>query len=200
MDVAMSTTAVSPAARHRSSIWRWLLAIFATGFLAVAVIAYNLVTLNSDATALRNELLGSLSVPSHTRIQGSIGPVLLSTIRAGAGFVDSLPREAILALRSIRKVSVGVYELEHSPNAIDRDHMFAEADRVMESRGWSRTVAVNDRDALVLVYFSNQTPSGSAEQVCVAVCDQHHIVVVSGKVRLEPLVELAAGRKSLARF
>jgi len=196
----MSTAAITPTPRRPRRIWRWVLGIFATGFLATVIVVYNLITLSSDASALRNELLGSLDFPSHLRVQGSVGPVLLSAVRTGASFFKDLPREAILALRSVRKLSVGVYELDHTPGASDRQRMFVAADKVMESRGWSRTVAVNDGDALVLVYFPIRAPSGSAERMCVAVCNERNLVVVSGNVRLEPLVEIATRHKALARF
>jgi hypothetical protein len=77
--------------------------------------------------------------------------------------------------------------------------MFATADDTMRRRGWTRVVGVSDAENLVLVYLPEGERSGSTEQVCVAVCNDEHLIVVEGSVRMDRLVELLARHRSIAR-
>ncbi len=194
----MSTTDLSPRAVRPRRIWRWLLAGAGLCFAATALVVYNFVTLNRDAATLRDQLLSALAVPPHMRIQITVGPVFLATVRAGLSVVDRIPAEARLALRGVRNASVGVYELDGKVNSSERAQMFSMADKVMDRRGWTRVVGVQDHNSVVLVYLPAKEISSSAERVCVAVCDDKHLVIVSGSLRLEPLAELAMSQHRLA--
>ncbi|MEO7599214.1 MAG: hypothetical protein ABIV50_09805 [Opitutus sp.] len=194
----MSTSVDSPVAPRSLHLWRWLLGGFALCCVAITLVVINLVTLSSDASALRKGLSSSLTTGYHTRVQVSVGPVFLSAVRAGLSFSDDIPAEARLALRGIERASVGVYELNHELTAEGGTRMFAAADDLMERRGWTRVVGVKDRATVVLVYVPQNQTSSPTERVCVAVCDTRNLIVVSGNLRFEPLVQLALHQHLLA--
>lgn len=80
-----------------------------------------------------------------------------------------------------------------------RARLIAAADEKMEKRGWTRVVGVNEPGNLVLVYVPQRESSGSTERACVAVCNDEHLVVVSGTLAIEPLVQIAQRHALLAR-
>jgi hypothetical protein len=59
---------------------------------------------------------------------------------------------------------------------------------------------VSQRDTFVLIYVPDEMPSQSTGRVCLAVCDREHLVIVSGDLRMEPLVELGAQQHLLAKL
>jgi hypothetical protein len=197
----MTTADVTPPVVRSRRIWRWLLAGAGLCFAASALAVYNFVTPTREAMTLREELISALPHSAHTRtqVQVTVGPVLLGTVRAVASLIDDVPAEARLALRAVRKASVGVYELAGGLEADGRARMVSAADDVMQRRGWTRVVGVNDKENLVLVYVPERDPSGSSERVCVAVCNDEYLVVVSGTISLAPLVELAVQQGLMAR-
>ena len=193
---------IPPAPSQKHSRWRralrWVLAGFAVCCVATAIGVYNLITLSSEATALRRELVSEMASQPHLRVQVSVGPMLLSAVRTSLGFIHDVPAEARLALRGVEKASVGVYEIDQPLSPPESSRMFDAADKMMDRRGWTRVVGVKDDDTLVLVYFPKNQNSNSTERVCVAVCADKHLVVVSGKLRFEPLVQLALQQRLLA--
>jgi hypothetical protein len=148
---------------------------------------------------LRDELISTLTPSTRTQVQITVGPVLLGTVRTIVGAFDGVPEEARLAMRAIRGASVGVYKLRREIRSDERTNMFSAADDVMQRRGWTRVVAVNDAENLVLVYLPEGERSGSTEQVCVAVCNEEHLIVVEGSLRMDRLVELVAHHRTIAR-
>jgi hypothetical protein len=196
----MNTANVSaPEVRRPRRIWRWLLAGTGICLGAAALAAYNLVTLTRDAGSLRDELISTLTRSTRTQVQVTVGPVLLGVVRAVVSAFDGVPEEARLAMRTVRDASVGVYKIEGRVGSGERTQMFSAADDVMRQRGWTRVVGVSDEENLVLVYSPKGERSGSTEQVCVAVCNEEHLIVVEGSVRMDRLVELAAHHQLLAR-
>ena len=63
----------------------------------IALAVFNFVTLTRDATTLRDELMSTLNEPAHTRIQLTVGPAFLTTLRTGLSVIDRIPAEARLA-------------------------------------------------------------------------------------------------------
>ena len=173
----------APAPRRH--FWRWMLA--ATGvFLALAAGgAYNLLTLSREATALRRGVLDSYAGGSSTRIQLSLDGTALGLLRTGLIFAP-LPDEARLALKSVRKASVGVYELDE---AMSRANLLSRADAVMLARGFSRIIGVVEDDETVLIYVPDDSDADTLD-VCLAVMDGKELVVVSARVDSEPLLKL----------
>ncbi|HVU24381.1 MAG TPA: hypothetical protein VHE13_09680 [Opitutus sp.] len=187
----------SPLPPRRRTVWRWILGGLAACIAAVALGAYHLVTLARDAQALRNEVLASLHVNTSTRIQGSAGPLLIGTVRAGLHFVHHIPDDARDALAAIHSASVGVYRVRGAISGRSRAAMFASADAVMNRRGWIRVVGVNDRDDTVLIYTPATPDWGNTQRVCLAVCDKEEIVVVAATANTKALSRLVARHADL---
>ena len=196
----MNTTEVasrpSPSPRR---VWRWLLAGTALCLGAATLAAYNLVTLPRDAATLRDELTSTLTHSTRTQFQVTVGPLFLTALRTVLSAFDEVPQEARLALGAVRNASVGVYKLRGDVDSVQRAGMFSAADEVMRERGWTAAVRVSDRDNLVLVYLPEGERSGSTERVCVAVCSEGNLVIVSGSVRMDRLVDLAVQQRLIAK-
>ena len=177
-----------------------MLATGAVAAAAVAIAALNLVTLTRDAAVLRDEIVASLETGAKTKVQVSAGPVLLGLVRGGMCFVKDLPDEARFALQAVRKASVGVYTIDPNGRGERADTMFAAAAAAMARRGWERVVAVNDGDTQVMLFAPTRSGWTSAQKVCVAVCEEDKLIVVTGTIRPEPLMEIVEKRGALARF
>ena len=195
----MNTTPGAPPLRARPRrIWQWLLAGTAVGLGAASLAAYNLVTLSRDSTTLRHALISRLPGSARTQVQITVGPILLTVVRMVVSVIPDVPPEAQTALRAVRGASVGVYKLNGERSSHERIEMFSAADDVMRDRGWTRVVGVNDRESLILVYLPSGDRSGSTERVCIAVCNDENLIVVSGSVRVDQLMELVVQQRLIA--
>jgi hypothetical protein len=190
---------LSPPPPRSRTIWRVLLIGTAVCFVGTAWAVYHTVTPTKDNRLLRDELVSQLHAAPSTQIQITAGPLLLSTARTVLGFLDDIPSEARLAMRAVRQASVGVYLLDAEMKKTGRAGFFTSADEVMRRRGWTRIVGVNDEESVVLIYVPDDEPSGSSERVCVAVCSQKTLVIVSGTIQIAPLVDLAVQKGVLAQ-
>ncbi len=197
----MNSAHVSGAgSKRRIRWWQWLLGLSAAGITLLAIAVVNAVTLVRDAVVLRDEIVAALATKAKVKVQVSAGPLLLSAVRSGLSFVKDMPEDARMALRAVRKASVGVYTIDAEGREERALEMFAAAAAVMERRGWARVVAVNEGDTQVLVFAPTKGGWTGAQKVCVAVCDDDKLVVVTGTIRPEPLMEIAARRGVMARF
>ena len=187
-----------PAPAPRRHFRYWVLAATGVFLVLAAGGAYNLLTLNREATALRRGVLDVYAGGSTTRIQLSLDEAALGLLRTGLIFAP-LPAEARLALKSVRKVSVGVYELN---DAMSRANLMSRADAVMLARGYNRIIGVVEDKETVLIYAPDDADADTLD-VCLAVMDGRELVVVSARVASEPLMKLIAqklprGRNLLA--
>lgn len=172
----------------RRRLWRWVLGV-SLGLMAVTAIgAYDLLTLNRAAAVLRREVIGSDGHRFVTRVQLSLNGACLSTIRAGL-HLTNLPAEARLALQSVRKMSVGVYELRDANDHSLRPTLAHRADEAMVSRGYTRIVGVKDKGETVLIYAPADA-TGDELDVCLAVMDGENLVIASVRIATTPLVHL----------
>ena len=169
----------------RRHFWRWMLAATCVFLALAAGGAYNLLTLSREATALRRGVLDGQAGGASTRVQLSLDSSLLGLVRTGLYF-SPLPEEARLALKSVRKASVGVYELN---DALSRSNMVSRADAAMLARGYSRIIGVVEDDETVLIYVPDDADADTLD-VCLAVLDGKELVVVSARVDSEPLLKL----------
>ena len=182
--------------------WRRILltfvAILTVSFGMLAWCIYDVITLSREAAGLRNTFFSLNGAPRSTTIQFSAGPWLLRAARLVAGQMKEVPPEALLALRSVRSASVGVYELRPS-QSIDGAAIKASDER-MRLRGWHRAVGVRDGRNTVLIYTSARERRGEELKVCLAVVDEHELVLVSGVVAgryLLPLISKELARRSM---
>ena len=183
--------------RHRRScggirrIVLWLAALSATTVFLAGLAVASVIRLDGDAARLRHALLGSRPAWSDTRVQLSLGGMALSLAR---GIVALTPaeEEARLALRAVRAVSVGVYEVAGEMGAGEgaMPDIVARADAAMGRRGWSRVVTVQDGNERVLVFVDEESLGGSRPRICIGVIEGGQLVVVTATLAAEPLGEL----------
>jgi hypothetical protein len=171
-----------------------LIPLVALGGLAVGVASY--FHLSSDARALRSELTRARGAEWRQQIGLNIGGVTLGVVRAGLSFVP-IDSEARAALRTVRGVEVGIYELASGSKRPDRAAMLGVADGVMSARGWERVVSVLDGEQLVGVYLPAEMTSARRMKCCVMVLDGRQMVVVSARADLEPLMECLRNQTGL---
>lgn len=196
----MNSINEAPAApRRRVRILRWFLIAGGACVLLGAVVVANAVTLTRDAAALRNDVLDTAGLETKSRIQFTVGPVLLSLVRSGLSFVPEMEPEARLALNAVRKASVGIYSLRETRESAGSVAMFGRAEATMQERGWRRIVAVNNDEANVMVFAREESRGNGPQKLCVAVRSGDRLIVVAGTVNPEPLVKLAAEKGLLAR-
>jgi hypothetical protein len=151
---------------------------------------------NDELHATQDALLASLPGEWQTRVQVTVGPLLLGLARAGIAFADVEP-EARIALGAVRGFKVSVHEF--IGQRADRRKMLAGADKALADRGWERVMGVLEGDELVAVYGPAQESSPRQLPLCVMVFDGHELVLVSARSNVEPLVELALRETRQAR-
>jgi hypothetical protein len=190
----MNPTPQTPAPRRH--VWRWVLlgaGLCLTPFvlLAVAVIGY--VTLDRDASVLRDHVMDGTDAGWSTKVQMSVGRMTLGTIGQGLRLVDHKDMaDARMALRSVKHASVGVYERRSGGNEWSREQLFVEADRAMQKRGWTRMVGVAEKKETVLVYVQEDLDEDEPFEICVAVVNGKEMVVCSTTIDAEALGDLIA--------
>ncbi|HEX2855383.1 MAG TPA: hypothetical protein VHO24_19255 [Opitutaceae bacterium] len=182
-----------PRGRYRW-LWIYLLGAMAVSSLLLAIGVYNLVTLTSEARVLKRTLLASDGFRGSLKVQGTVGPILLGGARTVLRFLPDVPAEVREGLAAMKSASVGVYKLDTLPSAEMRNEVFAAADAAMERSGWVRIVSVSERHQRVVVYAPANDDDSDQVRLCVAVCDQKQLVVVSGRADAEKLGEFAQRR------
>lgn len=177
----------SPTSRQSAGkILVFLLVLLALFALAVA----DCFRMDADGRALRDALKRGSGASFSRVFQGGVGPVLLMATRLGLRFVDDLPPEARRAATSVRAARVSVDQIEGRVRPEQYPEMIQEADRAMAKRGWERLACVRESETLVMVYIDPGARRGSTVQTRVAVLESDHLVVVSAKLRLQPLIDL----------
>src|ERR1700760_1064051 len=98
--------------RPRCRIWPWVFAVLVSPFVILAVVAISVLTLDSDARALRREVMAANAGPWRTKAQVRVGGLVLGSVRTVLSFVHC-PNiaEIRLAAGSVKAASVGMYEL-----------------------------------------------------------------------------------------
>ncbi|HEX5221637.1 MAG TPA: hypothetical protein VFZ59_18880 [Verrucomicrobiae bacterium] len=190
----MNTPPLPPVIRLRANRqWLWLilaiilLPLIPLGGLALGVASY--FHLSSDTRALRNELTRASGAEWQKQIGLNIGDTTLGLARGASLFID-LDSEAQAALRTVRGVEVGIYELDSTSKAPDCAAMLNAADKAMSKRGWERVVGVISGKQMVGVFLPAKITSANRTKCCVAVLDDRKLIVVSAQADLQPLVEL----------
>jgi hypothetical protein len=182
----------APAVRRRR-IWPWVLGICLIPFVLLAIAAASFFTLERDAAALRTHVMAATDAGWGTKVQMSAGRLALGAVRMGLGFVHNQDvADARLALAAVRHASVGVYERTSSTAQWSREQLFADTDKAMQKRGWTRIVGVADKKETVLIYVPQDIDPDKPVEICLAVVSGKKLVVVSTSVDASILAELVA--------
>jgi|WetSurMetagenome_2_1015567.scaffolds.fasta_scaffold383347_1 hypothetical protein len=187
-----------PPATRRSARRFWLWGLLATPFLLLLLLGAGVASfffLDSDARALRNEMIKASGVAWRQQIAVNAGRLTLGAVRTGLSGVRLDPG-AHAALQSVRTAGVGVYQLPAGTRPPDRAAMLAAADTAMTARGWERVVGVMDGRDLVAVYLPEKI-SVQRLKCCVMVFDGKEMVLVSARGNLEPLLQYALAQPGL---
>jgi hypothetical protein len=152
--------------------------------------------LGSETKALRQAMMGATPNQWEKQVAVNVGSLTLGLIRAGTRFLD-LPPEARAALSALRGANVGVYQLQSDRFSGDRLAILAQADRAMKARGWERVVGVVEREELVAIYLPRKGGSTGSIRCCLGVLDDRHLVIVSARGNLDPLIDVLGGRLDL---
>jgi hypothetical protein len=180
--------------KPRRHVWRWVLlaaGLCLAPFLLLGAVAVSYLTLDSDVRTLRKHVMAATDAQWKTKVQMDVGSVTLDAIGLGLRFVKHKDiDEARLALSAVRHASVGVYERASASADWSREKLFAETDRAMERRGWTRLVGVADHKETVLIYVQNDAKDDEPLDLCLAVVDGRELVVVSTSVDPRALGEL----------
>jgi len=186
------TNPPAPVAPRRR-LWPWVLGLCLAPFVILAVAVASYVTLDSDAAALRRQVMAATNADWHTKVQCSVGRITIGAVRGGLLFVRKPEvADARLALAAVKHASVGVYQRGSGRSEWSREQLFVETDRVMKRRGWTRLVGVSERNGAeaVLVYTSDDLDAGDPIDICVAVVNDRELVIASTTVDPETLGEL----------
>lgn len=178
----------------KPSRWRRILLTFAMvaaiATVSLACCIYNVVTLSGEASILKKSVLQASGATVSSKIQISAGPLLLAVARLVVGQVKDVPPEALLALRSLRSASVGVYQLAYEGTSDSTAVEVSES--MMRRRGWHPAIKVQDGKTRVWIYTPDKTWGRGVVSACVAVLEKNQLVVVSGEVEGRSLWPLIA--------
>lgn len=173
--------------------------VAAIGSVSLACCIYNVVTLSRPASRLKQSILQANGATVCSKIQISAGPLLLGVARVVVSQIKDVPPEALLALRSVRSVSVGVYQLAHTETSTAE--LIQGSDTLMQRRGWHRAVQVRDGTSQVFIYVPDKSSRCGVFEACVAVLEKNQLVVVAGEVKgksLWPLIARELPARSVA--
>jgi len=175
---------LAPPLIRRRRIWPWVLGA------VITAPAYSFVGLDSETASLRRQLMQATGAEWDTKVQLSLGRVSFATLRGALSFSTKEEiAEARLALKGIKRASVGVYELRGAAKEWSQAELMHAADAVMQRHGWDRVVGVMDGGETVMIYVPAKTTE--PREVCVAVISKRELVVVSAGLDPEALVQLA---------
>jgi hypothetical protein len=172
----------SPAVRpHR--IWPWVVLVLLSPFAVLGIAAVSVLTLDSDARALRHEVMAASGAHWRTKVQCSVGGLVLGTARTALHFVHHKDvADARAALGAVRNASVGVYDLVGDEPEWSATRLFGRVDEVMSARGWTRLVGVEDHRNRVLIYSADGGDASERVDLCLAVVEDRQLVIVSTSV------------------
>lgn len=179
----------------KASLRKWLLRIFLGSFLlAIAIplyLGFAVLHVSADTRTLRNAVIHGDGAKWKKQVEVNVGSLPLWVARFVLPFTPA-PPEARQALSAVRSVDVSVQELRGANP--DRARILREADEDMRKRGWDRVVGVLDHDTAVAVYATPDSGWGGDVKVSVLVLDHKQMVAVTGRAKLEPVLQLAMSK------
>lgn len=185
----------TPSPKPQRRLARWMLLVIVMLVAPVVIVGVGVASmfrLDADGAALRREVVAATDADWNTKVQVSAGWIPLALVRTGLRVVEHKDMEdARLALSSVRKVSVGVYEKVRRGESWSREQLLSRTDERMRQRGWTRVVGVTEHNEAVLVYASDRFDEGDRIDLCIAVVDGNEMVIVSTRVDAARLMKLA---------
>ncbi|MDI1319485.1 MAG: hypothetical protein PSW75_04730, partial [bacterium] len=171
----------------------------------LAIVLASFLTLQRDASALRQHVMDATDAHWSTKVQVSVGRLTLGAVRQGLRFVHAEGiDDARQALGAIDRASVGVYERTSGGTNWSREELFTQTDQAMQKRGWVRLVGVADHKETVLIYVPQDMGNDDGPvDICLAVVSGNELVVVSTSVnadKLAALIEKHAGKDGKANL
>lgn len=182
-----------PAAPRRRLRWPWVLALLLSPVVLLAVSVVNVLTLDRPAATLRRSLASASPATLDTRIQFSVGPLLLGATRFGLSLIQNPELDRIRpVLGAVRHASIGVYAAEPASDRTATAVSLEATRAAMESRGWQRLVGVIDDRSTVMIFTRESRFSDGQIDLCLAVRDGGDLVVVSTSIDGDRLADWAA--------
>jgi hypothetical protein len=162
--------------------------------VALGLVAWSFLTLDRDAAGLREAAMAAAPAAWRQRVALDFGGITLGGLRAISGWVRA-PHldEARLALRAVEAVSVGVYQRPQGGERVSPAAFFGATDSAMMRRGWTRLLAVADREQQVAIYVPGRETADGHLTLCLAVLHARELVVVKARLGADGLGELIAG-------
>ena len=185
---------ITPTVWSRRRIWPWVVSLCVAPLVILGIAALSFLTLDNDGAALKRQVMIATGTEWRTKVQVSAGRLTLGAVWAGLAFTDRKEFEdARLALESVSRISVGVYERTATlGEPWSRQKLRSATDETMHRRGWSRLVGVMDHKEAVLIYVPQKYSSTGPIDLCLAVVNERELVVVATTVNPEGLAELIA--------
>lgn len=179
----------TPRRRRPGIVW----SLVGVSIAVPALLIYSVVrcfSLGADGAALRGAVLESPRQAFQPQVELRLGWLPLGLLRQGLRLADPEPA-ARVALESIRRVEVGVYELGDAGASVDASEVLAAGDRALRPLNWERAVGVLHEGAIVGVYSRETANDPDALEFCVLVRRENHLVLAAVGCRSGPLLEFA---------
>lgn len=193
-----------PAPSRRRFRWRYLvvagLGVFLTG---AAVLLWSL-RMRGEARAIQQTVLASMPGRWERTVELRVGRLPTLCAQTAAKLI-ALPPAARAGVQAVRSVNLGVYQRRHAGQEESPTSAVLEQVRqVMKDRDWETVVAVSQEHQSVGVFTPRSTSNFPRHPnhltACVFVLQADELVVVSGDVNLDPLLELLAASESPMRL
>lgn len=189
-------SSIRPTAQKPRRVRHWILLGIVGILFFVLIGLVRLFLLDGDARTLRDGLSEPAGASLKTKMQLSLGPLSAGLARICVGRVCGLSDEQRQLLSSVRRLSVGIYDIPGGSDAERRSFFkLAELDGRMRARGWVRLLAVRERHECVLVYVPKEDSDAFDTRICLAVIDGRNLIVASARTDLEPLVAFVREHK-----
>jgi len=198
------TAGAAPARRA----WRWRQVLLSVAFLlVVAVLALigsvpliltSHLGLSRDLRRVRDGVFKTSNARWERQFELNAGQLAFGLARLAVSRAPVEP-EVRTALGAVRGVEVGLYECRSPRSRLDYSQLLGQTDEALASRGWERMVGVQQRDQFVAVYTPRDMRPNGALELCVVVAADGHLILVSARGNLEPVLNLALRESSRHR-
>jgi hypothetical protein len=185
---------------RRGFRWRWFMLTLG-GLTTLAAVFFITLLLSfrmgGEARAVRNAVFAATPNEWSPKIELGIGRIPAWLARTGFHLFESrldLPPEARFGVDAFRCADVGVYQRRRSAASSSPGAMFADVDQAMDARDWEPIVAVQEDQQSVRIFVPKDLSNFRDAQACVFILERDELVIVSARLNLEPLLELASSK------